>query len=149
MHANLAFWTYAWILTSLAVGCGFAGWREIRHGRVLRHRRLMHTAAALIGLFLVSYLLKLVFLGREDLASWDPRSVWVLRLHETFIAVMLVAGILARWRARRFDLSRGRAQEPALARLHRASGRIALVSALMALVSAGIVLVGMYARATW
>lgn len=148
MDAKIAFWTYAWFLTAAAVASALVGWREIRLGRVARHRRWMYTAAMLIGIFLVSYVLKLIFLGREDLSSWDPRSVWVLRLHETFIAVMLIAGGVARWRARRFEISRGKQQEPRTARAHRIAGRVTVISALLALASAGVVLLGMYQRAT-
>jgi len=42
----------------------------------------MKTAGALIGLFLVSYFVKVFALGREALELWEPRYVHVLRFHD-------------------------------------------------------------------
>ena len=114
----------------------------------------MLSACGLVAAFLVSYLLKVALLGREQLDLWEPRYVRVLHVHESFVALMLLGGIAALVQVRRLGLPRG-PQSPALEprrlagglRLHRWSGRVAIVSALLGLLTAAYVLWGMYERA--
>ncbi len=153
LETHLIYWTLALIDLALAVGLALAGWRLARRGEIARHRRLMNLALAAVGVFLASYLGKVLVLGREDLATWTPAAILTLRIHESIVAVMLVAGGGARWLAarhrERFLASAGRGPVsplPALAR-HRWLGRVAVVSAVLGLLSAGLVLVQMYQRA--
>ena len=148
MDAKAVYWTAALINLGVLTGLALAGVRAIRRGDVARHRRRMQTAAALVVAFLVSYLFKLAWLGRETLALWSPAERRVLRLHELCVLVMLAAGLFALGRGR--ALARGLAAapsaDPKLARGHRIAGRIALVAAVFALLSSICVLAGMYAR---
>jgi hypothetical protein len=69
---KLVYWTAA--LTNLAViiACLLSGAAHIRRGDLRGHRHRMLGAAALVALFLVSYALKLVLLGREDRSRCWP-----------------------------------------------------------------------------
>ncbi|MBW2400280.1 MAG: DUF420 domain-containing protein, partial [Deltaproteobacteria bacterium] len=99
---KLAFWTWAFCNTTLVVACCIAGVVRIRGRRAREHRRMMRIAASLVGLFLVSYMVKLPVLGREDRSLWSTSELWTLYTHELCIFAMLVAGAVAALRARRF-----------------------------------------------
>jgi uncharacterized membrane protein YozB (DUF420 family) len=150
MDAKVVYWTGALAVMLAIVTLACAGVREARRGRIARHRRCMALAGSLLALFLASYVVKVAWLGREQLARWSPGDVLVLRIHETCIAVMLAAGLFAAQRTFRLWRADGSALEaaagaPAL-RGHRRAGWIALCAALAGLVTAALVLSGMYAR---
>jgi hypothetical protein len=156
MDPRLAYWTFALLDLTAVVGFAAAGVAALRRGDVPRHHRRMLTAAALVGLFLVSYLCKLALIGREDLGSWGTRSIWVLRLHELCVLTMFVAGTIAGTRAMRLRRTRNATRDPRdppapaeLVRWHRGAGKTAVCAALLALGFAGLVLAGMYRRAGW
>lgn len=154
MDPKVVYWTAAFLNMAVLTGFALSGVRSIRRGDTARHRRAMTIAALLVVAFLVSYPLKLVWLGREDRAVWSALSVGVLRFHELCVLVMSIAGALALWRGRRLARTRAVLDTPdapaADARslaAHRRVGRIAVVGAVLGLLSAGFVLAGMYARA--
>jgi uncharacterized membrane protein YozB (DUF420 family) len=154
LDPGLAYWTWALANFAGVVACALLGVRGIRRRDVRTHRRFMLAAGGLIGLFLGSYGLKLIFLGREDLGFWSTPALAILRVHETCILVMLVAGATAGYRAWRFrrTLLPGPLLPPPEAtrrgRLgHRRAGWTAVVASLCALATAAAVLAGMYARA--
>jgi hypothetical protein len=143
----------------LVVVLALRGVRAARQAEILLHRRCMRAAGWLVVGFVASYSLKLALLGREALAQWSPAAIWTLRIHELCIAVMLAGGASALLRAaqlrnepfaasaagiERAPLSPGLL--PALA-AHRRSGWTALVGASLGVLTAGLVLAGMYARA--
>ena len=144
MDPKLAYWIGVLLNTSVVLGCALLGWREIRRGNVERHRRWMNTAVILIVLFLLSYPLKVIFLGKEQLDTWSPSAVLVLRIHETIVLVMVVAGTAARLLARR--LAPGTGAPPVVRRRHRRAGRTAVVALAFVLLTATWVLAGMYLR---
>ena len=153
MDAALVFWSAALVDLAAVVGCAVFGVRRIRRGDVRGHRRLMQSAAALVGLFLAAYLLKLRLLGHEDRSLWTRLDHAVLYVHELCVAAMLVGGVLALLRARRFRSQLGEALalprdgEPLRGGSeHRRAGWIAVVGALTGLATAAAVLAGMYAR---
>jgi uncharacterized membrane protein YozB (DUF420 family) len=135
MHPNLWFWTGALGLLLLVVVCALLGVRALRQGYVARHRRWMHRAAALTGLFLVAYLVKVLVLGKEDLSTWAHSRLVILWTHEAVVAVMLLSGVTARL------LARNPHRRPTW---HRLWGRISVSTAVLALLTAGWVLAGMY-----
>jgi uncharacterized membrane protein YozB (DUF420 family) len=139
---KVVFWTAALVNMGLAVALALAGVRRVRRGEIEAHRRFMLGAAALVGLFLVAYVAKLAFLGREQLGLWDPFYVWTLRFHETCVLTMVIAGARAVLLGAREGF-----RDPERARVHRRAGRIALVSAGLGVISASVVLYGMYERA--
>lgn len=153
MDPKLAFWCAALVNLGALLACAATGVRAIRRGDVRTHHRRMLTSAALVGLFLVSYVVKVALLGREDRSLWSALDRGVLYLHETCIAAMLGGGGYAAWRALAFRARLG----PELAlprdgvlpgrRVHRRAGWIALVGAALAFVTAGGVLAGMFGRA--
>lgn len=143
MDAKLVYWTAALIVMAAAVGSALQGWREVRRGRVERHRKWMTAAIFLVLAFVVSYVFKVILLGKEELDLWSPAAVTVLRIHETVVLVMVAAGAAARLLARR--LMRPATAGAARAR-HRRAGRTAIVAGLAALLTATMVLVGMYLR---
>ena len=111
----------------------------------------MLAAGSLIGMFLVSYVLKVSFLGREDLDLWSTGRVILLYVHETCILVMLLAGVTAGYRAYRFrrSLPAGPLLPPEASasqerRWHRRAGWTAVVASVLAFVTSIFVLVGMY-----
>jgi uncharacterized membrane protein YozB (DUF420 family) len=137
---------------ALVVACALAGVRHIRHRRARGHRQMMLTAAAFVVLFLVSYLVKVALLGREESGSWSAGWLWVLYVHEACVAAMLLAAGVALTRARRFGpLRDGEPPAPEASegdrRVHRRAGRAAVAASVLALGTAAGVLVGMYTRA--
>jgi hypothetical protein len=154
MDPKLLYWTGALVNMAVVVALAARGVQLRRRGEIARHRRHMLGAGALVGLFLVSYAFKLAWLGREALELWSPADVWVLRLHETCVLTMLLAGGFAA--SRGFRLAHTRAASgrpgdppapPALARWHRRGGWLAVAGAVLGLLTAGLVLLGMYRRA--
>jgi putative membrane protein len=149
---KLLFWCAALANLGAIVLSAATGVRAVRRGDVRTHRRRMLTSAALVGLFLVAYLLKVALLGREDRSLWSGLDRAVLYVHELCVAAMLGGGGYAAWRALAFRARLG----PALAlprdgvlpgrELHRRAGWVAVVGAALAFVTAGGVLAGMFAR---
>ena len=152
MDPKLLYWTGAFVNLGVIVYCVLRGVAAIRRGEVRRHRRLMLTGAGLIGLFLASYVVKVVALGKEDRSLWTPLDYGILYVHELCIAAMLLAGGVALFRAWRFrralgpDLVLPPGPLPGGAS-HRRAGKLAVVGALLGFVTAAGVLVGMFARA--
>ena len=154
MDPKLIYWTLA--LANLGAVCVFAlvGMRFVRRGEIARHRRAMKIATGLVVGFLVSYVLKLAFLGREDMSVWSRFDVWVLRIHEVFVLIMVLAGAVAWSRVRRLAGTRlvthdpmDPNPDPRDVRTHRLAGRAAVAGAVLGFVLAVGVLVGMYVRA--
>lgn len=154
MDPKLFFWTCA--LADLGAVCGTAlfGVRYVKRGEIARHKRAMKTASLLIVVFLVSYVLKLVFLGREDMSTWTSFDVWVLRIHELFVFQMLTGGSIAWIQARKLLKTRlvthdsnDPAPDSRTVRIHRLAGRTAVVGSVFAFLLAIGVLIGMYGRA--
>ena len=153
MNATFVFWCAALVNMAAMFGLMLKGVREVRRGDVQAHQRSMVTATALVGGFLVAYLCKAAILGKEDFSAWSALSIWTLRLHETCVLVMLVAGIVALVRARKLKTTRnvtGERDDPpapeALLRAHKRGGKVAVVAAGLGLATACAVLAGMYAR---
>jgi uncharacterized membrane protein YozB (DUF420 family) len=154
MDANVAYWTAAWVNMVVMVGLGCLGVFFVRRDNVQAHRIAMLTATGLVLGFVVSYAIKVALLGREALGDWERFYVITLRVHETFVAFMLVGGAVALTLALRrgfpIDLTSlsGAALDSARAaiRLHRRAGWTAIVASFLAACTAFIVLYGMYAR---
>ena len=113
---------------------------------------MMRTSVALVGLFLISYVSKVLLIGREDRASWADASIWTLYVHECCIALMIISAGVGLLRTRRFGKLRdgdGRAPEARDQdrRVHCIAGRVAVGAGIMALLTSGGVLAGMFARA--
>lgn len=153
MDPKLLFWTVA--LVNLAVLCGFAlsGVRFVRRGEIARHRRAMKVASLLILAFLGAYVLKVVVLGREDQSVWTLFDVWILRIHELFVVLMIGAGSVAWLQVRKLVDTRlvthdpnDPMPDPKVVRTHRMAGRTAVISAVLAFLLAIGVLIGMFAR---
>jgi len=142
MHPNLWFWSFAFAALSAALALAVQGRRRAARRDFAAHRRLMYSASACIGAFLLAYVGKALVLGLDDLSSWAPWQVGLLRVHESLMVAMLLAGVSARLYARRARSSAGGA-----ARTHRWLGRIALVAAGCGLLTGSAVLLGMYQRA--
>jgi uncharacterized membrane protein YozB (DUF420 family) len=153
LDPKVLFWTGAFINMNVVVGLAIFGVKRLREGFPSRHRSLMITASLLVVGFILAYVLKLVFLGREDLSVWSQAAVWTLRFHETCVLTMVVGGALAlRWGSqlsttRSFTLNPEDPEaDPALVNRHRRAGRTAVIGAALGLASSGFVLQGMYAR---
>lgn len=153
MDARFLFWSGALLNMALMFGLLFNGVRQVRQGNVQAHRRSMIGAASLVLAFLVAYLLKATLIGKEDFSRWSVPDVWILRFHEMCVLLMLLAGIVALTRARRLrgtqnataDRDDPMAPEP-LVRSHTRAGWTAVSAAALGLVTAAIVLIGMYGR---
>jgi len=137
------------------------GIRQVPRAQYERHRTLMLTACGLVVAFVVSYVAKLAFLGREQLELWEPRYVTVLRIHEFCVLLMLLGGGTAIAQAIRLGLPAGASSAASSnsggeigakalergVRLHRRAGFLAFISAFAGVVTAAYVLVGMLGRA--
>ena len=129
MDAKVLYWTGAFVNFAVITVLVLRGIGQIRRGEVARHRRSMLTGAALVGAFLVSYGFKLALLGRENLAVWSDFHVNNLRIHETCVLMMLLAGAVAATLARRMRDTRNVTRDPtdafapdATVRWHRRAG---------------------------
>jgi uncharacterized membrane protein YozB (DUF420 family) len=156
LDPKLAYWTAAWLNMVGIVVLAIAGLRQISRKDYQKHRRLMLGASWLLAGFLVSYVVKLLALGREALETWERSFVHVLRVHELCVAIMVCAGALALWKAFQLGLPLGSKEDtrsrPAPEtlfrgiRLHRRAGFVAIGSASFGLLTAAYVLYGMWAR---
>ena len=156
LDPKVLYWTGAFANLVVIAALAVRGVRLARAGDYARHARSMRAAAILVGAFLLSYAGKLAILGREEPGTWGRNAVWILRIHELCVLVMLIAGIVALVVSRRlrgtalFTRAAGDpAAPPALSRRHRVFGRSAVVGALLGAMTAALVLTGMYARARW
>src|SRR5262245_62858368 len=89
--ASLVYWTAALANLGVIVTCGARGVRAIRRGEVRTHRRMMLVSTALVAAFLLSYLAKVAWLGKEDRTAWTPLDRGLLAPHETPTAGMPAA----------------------------------------------------------
>jgi uncharacterized membrane protein YozB (DUF420 family) len=152
LDAKLLYWSGALLNLGAMLVCVALGVRRVRRGDVAGHRRMMLAAAGLVGLFFVSYALKLALLGKEDRSLWTGFDHAVLYVHELCVTAMLLGGGLAGFRAWRFRDRLGpgfELPEGALpgGALHRRAGRVAALGAALGFVTAAGVLAGMFARA--
>jgi uncharacterized membrane protein YozB (DUF420 family) len=154
MDPKLAFWTFALMDLFAVMVFALLGVRAIRRRQLRVHQRFMITSGSLVVLFLASYVLKVILLGRESLSTWSFVDRSVLYVHELCVAAMLLGGGYALWRALRFrsSLPAGgllpRDESPAADRgAHRRAGWVAVVGGVFGFVTAIAVLAGMYARA--
>ncbi len=154
MNPGLYFWTAA--LVNLAIVCATAilGVRCARRGEIARHRQAMKIASWLVVAFLLSYVLKVLVIGREDMSVWSSFDVWVLRFHELFVISMLGAGSAAWIQSRKLVGTRivtrdpkDPEPDPKALRWHRRAGWSALLGALLGFALAIGVLAGMFQRA--
>jgi uncharacterized membrane protein YozB (DUF420 family) len=153
MDAKFLFWCGALLNMAAMFGLMAYGIRQVRRGNVRAHRLSMIAATGLVAAFLVAYLLKASLLGREDFSVWSAAAIWNLRFHETCVLAMLIAGSLALLRGRRMESTRNVTKErddpmapELLVRRHTRAGWAAVAAAALGLLTAGIVLGGMYAR---
>jgi len=144
---KLLYWTGALLNMVLVVVLAVSGVASVRRGDVARHRRRMLAASVLVGAFVLSYALKVAVLGREPIATWSPAAIWTLRVHELCVLVMLVGGAGAGLGAFRMRAAPLAAEHAGVRAAHRRAGRAAVIAAGAGLVTAGVVLAGMYGRA--
>ena len=148
MNTLLIFWVFAYFLMFGLLATAIIAVRFARLGKLDAHAKWMNITVFLVILFVLSYGGKLLFLGRESLEIWEPAYVIVLRIHEFFIALMLIFGTLARLRARSFKRPLEKTNEQNNQRKnHKKWGKIALISTGCGWLTAGILLYGMFDRA--
>lgn len=146
---NLLFWGYAYALTLVALAIALQAVGLARKGHLAAHGKRMDIAILLILIFVASYVLKVIFLGREEKQNWETFHFVVLYIHESFIALMLIGGTVARVLASKFKQSVYGNQTPTALDLkrrgtHRFFGKLCLVSTGMALVTASFILYTLY-----
>lgn len=147
MDPKVAYWTGAWLNMLAIVGLAALGVRNARRGNYAQHRRCMLGAASLVGLFLASYVVKLIVLGREQLELWPRVDVYVLRFHELCVATLVLGGGYALGLALRRGMPVAAGDLRERTHLwHRRAGRAAVTGMALGLLSASWVLWGMYAR---
>jgi len=153
MDGKLIYWTAAFANMLVIVALALLGVRAVRRGRVLLHRRCMLLASGLVIGFVVSYFFKVALLGREELERWSTASVVVLRIHEFCVFTMLLGGVAAGSRAfamRGDPIVRGTPtalpRNAGLRMWHRRAGWTAVTGALLGVLTAALVLAGMYSR---
>jgi uncharacterized membrane protein YozB (DUF420 family) len=154
MDPKLIYWTGALLNMAVVAGLAVQGVRQIRRGEVARHRRSMLLSISLVLAFIGSYVFKLMWLGRENLAVWSVASVRTLQVHELCITAMLLGGGFALYRGlglRKTRLVTHHADDPdpdpRHVRAHRRAGRIAVGGAVLGWLTAAFVLFGMFSRA--
>lgn len=150
MNYNLIFWFFAYGLTGIAIALALFGWIKASRGELNAHRKLMNAACSVIVFFVVSYLVKVIALGREDKSGWELFYLIVLYIHEALILTMLVCGGRAWFLSLKFGadlydqvkaktLAKQRSQ-------HKLMGKIAIYASCLAMTTASVVLYGMYMR---
>ncbi len=154
MDPKLWFWTFALLNMAAVVALATRGVRAIRAGEIAKHRRSMMAAGWLVVAFLGSYVVKRVVLGPEDLSLWSEAARLNLRVHESFVAWLLVGGGTALVLGRRIARTRrvtGRAEDPAPGgaqlRRHRRFGWSAVIASVLGFATACGILAGMFERA--
>ena len=154
MTPGLYFWTAALMNLALVCATAILGVRCARRGEIARHRQAMKAASWLVVAFLLSYGLKIVVIGREDMSVWSTFDVWLLRVHELFVVSMLVAGSAAWIQSRKLVGTRivtrdpkDPEPDPKAVRWHRRAGWSAILTAIVGFALAIGVLAGMYRRA--
>jgi uncharacterized membrane protein YozB (DUF420 family) len=154
MDAKVIYWGAAVLNFVALTGFAIAGARQIRRGERARHRRSMRTAAGLVAAFLLSYVLKVMLLGREQMHLWSQTELWTLRFHELCVLAMLLGGGVALFLGRRLERTRLFTVSPADpaadasdVHRHRIAGRIAIGGAVLGVLSAALVWLGMLGRA--
>jgi uncharacterized membrane protein YozB (DUF420 family) len=154
MDPKLFFWTCAFANLGVLSGIALFGVRYARRGEIARHKRAMKIASLLVMAFICCYVMKLQFLGREDMSVWSTLDVWVLRIHELFVLQMLVGGSVAWLQARKLLGTRLVTHDPndpapdaQTVRIHRLAGRTAVAGSAFAFLFAIGTLAGMYGRA--
>jgi uncharacterized membrane protein YozB (DUF420 family) len=154
MDPKLLYWTGALLNMLVMMAFVFAGVRQVRRGDVARHRVSMAIASAQVAGFVLSYVGKVAWLGREDFSLWSTTSVWTLRVHETCVLVMILAGAFAGAQAFRMRKLRNvtrNANDPlapkAIPRWHRRGGWVAVYAAALGAFTAIFVWAGMVGRA--
>ncbi len=153
MDPKVIYWTGALLNMGVLTGFVIAGLRQVKRGDVAGHRRSMLVAASLVVLFILSYVGKLAFLGREDLEVWSNAARNTLRFHELCVLAMVVGGghaIFLGSKLMRTSLVLEDPDAPApdakQHRRHKIAGGVAVTGALLGFASAAFVLVGMYGR---
>jgi len=151
---KLSFWTFALLNMAAVVALAARGVFAIRAGEIAKHRRSMTAAGWLVVAFLGAYVVKRLLLGPEDLGLWSEAARVNLRVHESFVAWLLVGGGSALALGRRIARTRrvtGRAEDPApdaaQLRRHRRLGWSAVVAAVLGFATACGILAGMFGRA--
>ena len=154
MDPKLSFWTFALLNMAAVVALAARGVFAIRAGEIAKHRRSMTAAGWLVVAFLGAYVVKRLLLGPEDLGLWSEAARVNLRVHESFVAWLLVGGGSALALGRRIARTRrvtGRAEDPApdaaQLRRHRRLGWSAVVAAVLGFATACGILAGMFGRA--
>ncbi len=135
MDARTLFWTLALANMAAAFALAVVGIYYARSKQIEKHRRMMRWTAGLVGLFVAAYLVKVLTLGRENISAWEFSSLAILRIHEGFVFLFLVAGIRA------FYLSRKIVSTPEtdpLRKRHRLAGRITMTCFALALLTAAL-----------
>lgn len=144
MTPNLYFWLYAYVVMLAILISGGIGIQKARAGLLHQHRKLMNIANTLILVFVGSYVVKMLVLKREAKTGWSTTDFITLYTHEFFIAVMLVAGgyafALSRKLKDSLDETAPSAEIQTLRQKHGRFGKIAYVSALLAFITATLVL---------
>jgi len=141
---KLVFWTAALFNMAAAVALALRGVALVRRGQIRAHRRSMLAACTLVGAFLLAYGVKRVWLGGEDLSVWSPLARWNLWIHESLVMTMLIAGGVALQAACQLARTRRVTGDPAdppldprRATRHRRAGRVAVLCAMLGLLTAG------------
>ena len=70
MDLKVLYWTGALLNMGVIVALAWSAIGCARAGDLLSHRRRMLCASLLVVLFVGSYVLKVAYLGREDLGVW-------------------------------------------------------------------------------
>ena len=150
MNVNLAFWVFAYALTLLSIIIAFSGVGAAKKGDFETHRKRMTLACNLILFFVLSYVVKMFALGREDKSQWTTIYLVVLYIHETLIGGMLVSGTISRVLAYKFrDSLSGDTVSPLdikRRKTHARAGKMCIMFAISALITAAVVLYGMFVR---
>ncbi|MAE95774.1 MAG: hypothetical protein CL910_14045 [Deltaproteobacteria bacterium] len=154
MDPGTIFWSGALVNMGVIVALAARGVRQIRRDEVAAHRRSMLAASSLVALFLVAYVVKRLAIGAEDLSVWSAGQRMNLYVHESLVATMLIAGVVAFTLGRRLAGTRrvtGRDSdpraEPAWLRRHRRAGWLAVAGSTLGFATACGILAGMLNRA--
>ncbi len=140
MDSHLIFWLYAYGLMLIVLVIAGRGIGRAKAGDYQGHMRAMILACNILLFFVLSYVVKILALGREDKSAWSALQLALLYTHEFLILVMLVSGTYARILAAKFKQSlfsqKPSAADMAVRAVHRRWGKVAFAAACAAFITA-------------
>jgi uncharacterized membrane protein YozB (DUF420 family) len=141
--ASFFFWLTTWVWMTFVLLRAIVAVSAARQRELRRHERIMKQNLGFLFLFVLLYVGKIGWLGKEPVSTWPILLQTTLRIHEVFIALMLVSGGFSLGAALKGKGAASGTEAGTHWRKHRQLGYVAMGAGLCAYLTASIVLAGM------